>query len=338
MEPLGARLFRRFSRVLNEVVAVLAATTLAIALIELYAQGFPTVIAESVAALRAGTRTSISGLLGLVLLPIFYPIVDTTNWLRIAAMGADPHSARVDVVRTPEAFARVLGMYAGASALLWLLICMFGTIAVLATDMPAGDGIVQSFVARLASQQNDLAGAASWLLFVSVIAMAVLTMSAMFSATLATIRYDIIPAVWPSLTSELAKPSDQAVADKRAVVAGGGLCLAIFVVLASINDDPDLSFIGVSFLDLQVACLCAQLAFSPLVLGPLIGGNSAAVSPARAIAVLAAGIAAGQGAIIVSLQPEHKAWLWSAIPSCLGSGLSLYVVALLWDKGTRAAR
>jgi hypothetical protein len=338
MEPLGARLFRRFSRVLNEVVAVLAATTLAIALIELYAQGFPTVIAESVAALRAGTRTSISGLLGLVLLPIFYPIVDTTNWLRIAAMGADPHSARVDVVRTPEAFARVLGMYAGASALLWLLICMFGTIAVLATDMPAGDGIVQSFVARLASQQNDLAGAASWLLFVSVIAMAVLTMSAMFSATLATIRYDIIPAVWPSLTSELAKPSDQAVADKRAVVAGGGLCLAIFVVLSSINDDPDLSFIGVSFLDLQVACLCAQLAFSPLVLGPLIGGNSAAVSPAWAIAVLAAGIAAGQGAIIVSLQPEHKAWLWSAIPSCLGSGLSLYVVALLWDKGTRAAR
>ena len=70
----------------------------------------------------------------------------------------------------------------------------------------------------------------------------------------------------------------------------------------------------------------------------MIGGKSAAVSPAWAIAVLGAAIAAGQGVIIVSLQPEHKAWLWSAIPSCLGSGLSLYVVALLWDKGTRGTR
>jgi hypothetical protein len=338
MERLGARLFRRFSRVLNEVVALLAATTLAIALIELYAQGFPAIIPESVAALHAETRTSISGLLALVLLPIFYPIVDTTNWLRITALEADPHSARVDVVRTPEAFARVLGMYAGASALLWLFICMFGTIAVLATGMPRGADIVQSFVVWLASQQNDVADAALWLLFVSVIAMAVLTMSAMFSATLATIRYDIIPVVWPSLTSELAQPSGQAVANKRAVIAGGALCFAIFVVLSSLNHDPDLSFISVRFLDLQLACLCAQLAFSPLVLGPMIGGNSAAVSPAWAIAVLGAGIVAGQGVIIVSLQPDHKAWLWSAIPSCLGSGLSLYVVALLWDKGTRAAR
>ena len=338
MERLGARLFRRFSRVLNEVVAVLAGTTLAIALIELYAQGFPAVITETVAALQAETQTSISGFLALVLLPIFYPIVDTTNWLRIAALETDPHLARVDVVRTPEAFARVLGMYAGASALLWLLICMFGTIAVLAAGMPGGADIVQSFVVWLASQQNDVADAALWLLFASVIAMAVLTMSAMFSATLAIIRYDIVPFAWPSLTSERAQASDQAAANRRTIIAGGALCLAIFVVLLSLNHDPDLSFISVRFLDVQLACVCAQLAFTPLVLGPMIGGKSAAVSPAWAIAVLGAGIAAGQGVIIVSLQPDHKALLWSAIPSCLGSGLLLYVVALLWDKGTRTTR
>jgi hypothetical protein len=338
MEPLCARLFRRFSRVLNEVVAVLAGTTLAIALIELYAQGFPAVITETVAALQAETQTSISGFLALVLLPIFYPVVDTTNWLRITALAADPHSARVDVVRTPEAFARVLGMYAGASALLWLLICMFGTIAVLAAAMPGGADIVQSFVVWLASQQNDVADAALWLLFASVIAMAVLTMSAMFSATLAIIRYDIVPFASPSLTSERAQASDQAAANKRTIIAGGALCLAIFVVLLSLNHDPDLSFISVRFLDVQLACVCAQLAFTPLVLGPMIGGKSAAVSPAWATAVLGAGIAAGQGVIIVSLQPDHKALLWSAIPSCLGSGLLLYVVALLRDKGTRAAR
>src|ERR1035437_6842915 len=105
-------------------------------------------------------------------------------WTAVAALEADPHSARIDAARTPEAFARVLGMYAGASALLWLLICVLGTIAVLATGTPGEADILQSFVVRLASQQNDVADAALWLLLVSVIAMAVSTMSAMFSATL----------------------------------------------------------------------------------------------------------------------------------------------------------
>jgi hypothetical protein len=320
-EPRGARLFRRFSRVANELIAVAVATTLVIALIDLYAQGFPAVITESAAALLLETPTSISVLMALVLLPIFYPIVDTTNWVRIAALPTDAG-------QTPETFARVLGMYAGASALLWLLICMFGTIAVLATGMPGGADILQSFIAWLASQQNDVADAASWLLLVSVIAMAVSTMGAMFSATLATIRYDIIPAVSPSL----ARRSEQARARRHAIIAGGGLCVAMLIVLSLLNDYLDLSFTSAKFLDVQLACLCAQLAFAPLVLGPMILGSSAAVSPAWAIAVLGAGVAAGQGVVIVGLQPEHQAWLWAAIPACLGSGLSLYAGALLWTR------
>src|ERR1700712_2398316 len=127
IEPsLGARLFRRFSRIVNELIAVLAAITLVIAVIGLYAQGVTALISESVSALRAETQTSISGLLALVLLPIFYPVVDTTNWLRITALEIDPHPGRVDAGPTPETFAQVLAMYGVASALLWLLISMFG--------------------------------------------------------------------------------------------------------------------------------------------------------------------------------------------------------------------
>ena len=287
-------------------------------MIDLYAQGFANVITESVAALRAVTPTSISVLMALVLLAIFYPIVDTTNWLRIAALPTDGG-------QTPEAFARVLGMYAGASALLWLMICMFGTIAGLATGLPDGGGIPQSFIGWLASQQNNVADAASGLLLVSLIAMAVVTMSAMFSATLATIRYDLIPAVSPSLV----QPSDQALARRRAVTAGGGLCVAMLIILSLLNDYLDPNFAGARFVNLQLACFCAQLAFAPLVVGPMILGNAGVVSPAWAIAVLGAGVAAGQGLVIVSLQPEYKTWLWAAIPACLGVGWSLYAVALL---------
>jgi len=332
IKPFGARLFRRFSRIVNELIAVLAATTLVIALIGLYAQGVTAVIAESVSALWAETQTSISGLLALVLLPIFYPIVDTTNWLRITALEIDPHSGRVDTGRIPETFARVLAMYASASALVWLLICMFGTVAVLATNTPGGGDVLRSFIVRLASQRNDLADAASGLLLVSVLAMAVVTSSAMFSAILATIRYDIIPTVWSNLAPERAQPSNQALARRRAVIAGSSLCVVMLIAWFVLNDNP--SFTNGRFLNLQLACLCAQLAFGPLVLGPLISGNSAAISPAWAIAVIGSGVAVGQGVIIVSLQPEHTAWLWSAIPACLGSGLSLYAVARLWTSKT----
>jgi hypothetical protein len=321
IEPRGARLFRRFSRVTNELIALVVGITLGVAVIDLYAQGFPAVVTESAAALLAVTPTSISVLMALVLLTIFYPIVDTANWLRIAALPTDGG-------QTPGAFAGLLGMYAGASALLWLMICMFGTIAVLATGTVDGADSPQSFIGWLASQQNGVADAASWLLLVSLIAMAVVTMSAMFSATLAIIRYDLIPAVSPGL----ARRSDQPLMRKYAVTAAGGICATMLVVLFLLNDYLDPSYASARFVDLQFACFCAQLAFAPLVVGPMVLGNAGAVSPAWAIAVLGAGVAAGQGLVIVGVQPEDKTWLWSAIPACLGVGVSLYAFALLRTK------
>jgi hypothetical protein len=334
-DPPGARLFRRFSRLLNELIFVVAATTLGFALVDLYAEDFPAVVSKSVDVLQTATSTFNPGLIGLALLPLFYPIVDTTNWLRLAALETDPDSVREDAVQTPPAFARIIGMYAGASAVAWLIICMSGTIAALAIGTATGADILQSFVVRLASQQNEVADAGLRLLLLSVTAMAVSTMSAMFSASLATIRYDIVPAVWPGLASELAQPTEQGLARRRAILAGGALCLTMLVVLALLNGDADVNLTSGRFLGLQLGCLCAQLAFVPLVLGPMIAGTrdkSAAVSSAWAIAVLAAGVAAGPGTVIVCIETGQEVWLGAAVPACLGSGLSLFAVARLWTK------
>jgi hypothetical protein len=111
----------------------------------------------------------------------------------------------------------------------------------------------------------------------------------------------------------------------------------MLVVLFKVIDNPEVSFTSGRFLALQLACVCAQLAFIPLVLSPLIAGTrgrSAAVSPAWAMAVLAVGVAAGQGAVIVCLRTAHEAWLWAAVPACLGSGLSLFEVARLSARKT----
>jgi hypothetical protein len=317
IEPGGARLFRRSSRVTNEVIALLIAIMLGVAVINLYAQGFPAIITESFAALRAPTSMCVSAVVALVLLATLYPIVDTTNWLRIAALPR--HSGQ-----TPETLPGILAMYAGASMLLWQIICMFGTTGVLAMGT-AGAADPLSFIQWLASQQNEVAEVASWLLVTTLVAMATLTMSAMFSTTVATIRYDLIPVAWVRLS----QPSDQALMTRRAIIAGIALCVVMFIALFVLNDHLDPRFAGARFVSLQVMCLSGQLAVAPLVVGPMILGKPGFVSPPWALAVLGAGFAAGQGVIAASFQPEYKTWLWAAIPACLGVGFSLYAVALL---------
>jgi len=323
-EPAGAGFFRRLSRVANEVIAVLAGTLLVIALIALYAQGAGGVPAESISALRIEMPASISGVLALVLVPLLYPIVDSTNWLRIAALGAEALSAPAESGRAPETFARVLAIIGGASALVWLLICALGTIAILGTATPESADILRSFFSTLATQQTELADAATWLLLASVVAMVVLTGSAMFSAVAATIRYDVAPNISSNL--DRAVP-DQMLMKKRAVLAAAGLCVLVLIVLWFFNGDADLSFSGGRFLQMQVACVCAQLVFAPLVLAPLICGKRAAVGATQAITVIIAGLIAGQGVIVFSLQSEREAWLWSAIPACLAASLLAYAGA-----------
>src|SRR5258708_31807319 len=114
--------------------------------------------------------------MGLVLVAVFYPVVDPRDWVRIAALPTDAG-------QTPEAFAGVLGMYAGASALLWLMICMFGTIAVLATGMPDGADILQSFMVWLGSQQNGVARAAPRVFVLTPFVVAAVSLIALFSPT-----------------------------------------------------------------------------------------------------------------------------------------------------------
>jgi hypothetical protein len=331
-ERFSARVFRRISRVLNELICILAATALGLALLALTTENSSTVLAKSLSAPQKASQMSIPTLIGLALLPLLHPLVDMTNWLRIAALEADPNAVHTGPLAGVP-FARIIRMYAGGSAVVWLITCMFGTIAVTATGMATEGDLLTSFVMQLGSQENEIADMALWLLLASLFAMASLALSAMFSASLAVIRYDVVPAIWQVKESEHAKLSYQAFARRRAIILGCALSVATLLVFCAFNGNSDVNFTSDGFLGLLLACLCVQLAFLPLVLGPLIRperGNSAALSPAWAIAVLGVGVTSGMGTVIICLLTDHGAWLWTAVPSCLGSGLSLSAIAWLW--------
>ncbi len=317
----GVNLFRRFEKILNFCISVLVVLVIVLALMEMFAEGPAAVMHESAAALTAGTRMPTIGLAALVLLPLFYPIVDITNWQRIAAF----EKSAVEPSQRPAAFLRFFRIYAVESALMLLFMCLFGTIAVVAAAVPGDTGdIIHVFIQRLGAQNNLVADCALSLLLVGALALALSTMSAAFSACLCAIRYDILPAFRPELGSSEASA-------KRSTLASGVGLLAVVALTSCLADAYlKVSFTSNAFLALLFAFCCAQLSFVPLILGPLLGraGDApGAVRPGWALAILLVGAAAGIGAVAIYGATGSEPWLWAAIPACLGSGLVLFALA-----------
>jgi hypothetical protein len=335
-ETRGARLFRRFEKILNVCVSVCAAWVIVVAGMELYSEGLPAVARDSLAALQSSTRLPGVALAALLLLPLFHPIVDMTNWQRLAAFA----QASPDVApsQRPALFRGILRIYAVEAALMSLFMCMLGVIAAAAMATPGGVDAMQVFVRELAAEPNAVAAAALSLLLVSGFAIALSTMSSLFSATLCAIRYDVLPAFWPELASAQGEAAEKA--RRRAVLAGGGLYLVIIIAAFLLADGYlQMSYTSSEFLGLLFALCCAQLSFVPLLLGPLIGRGSAGVttvSSGWALAILAVGAVVGLVAIALYASTGRESWLWAAVPVCLTSGLVLFTLARLWP-GKRAA-
>ena len=330
--PSGARLFRRFEKILNACISVCAAWVIVLAAMQLYSEGLPAIARESAAALQTGTRLSGMGLAALLLLPLFHPVVDMTNWQRIAAFEKD--SREFEPSQRPAIFRGIFRIYAVETSLMSLFMCMFGVIAVVSMATPGGADAIEAFIRELAAEENVMAVALS-LLMVSVFAIALSTMSSLFLATLCTVRYDVLPAFWPELASE-AKAQTAEEATRRTVMAGGGLYL-VMIVAGFLSADACLhiSFASSEFLGLLFAFCCAQLSFVPLILGPVIArrsGDFGTVSSGWALVILGFGAVIGLVAVAVYLMSGNESWLWSAVPACLGSGLMLFIVARLWPQ------
>ena len=296
----GAKTLRMLEKILNVTISVFSGLAAGLAILELYTEGFPAIGQNVTAALRTGTSLSGLALTALFLQPLLYPIVDITNWQRIAAYEKDRSSLDVEPGGRAAAFTGFWRLYAAESPLMWLLLCMFGAVAVVSTAVPGGPGALGNFVKELAAQPDLVSASAMSLFLVSVLAMALSTMNSLFSASLAAVRYDVLPAIWPEPASIQAQALDiglarapgaaaqaeltevEARARWRTVAAGAGLTVAIAAAYYVAGEYLQVTLTSSAFLALLFAFSCIQLAFVPLVLGPLIArpdARSGTVSP-----------------------------------------------------------
>jgi hypothetical protein len=333
-ESRAAKRLSRFQGILNICISVLAALVIVVAVMEFSSEGVLSVARDGVAALGAGTSVPTAGLVALLLLPLFYQVVDITNWQQLAAFEKDRDPTGGETGPWSTAVRRVSAAYAIESPLAWLLLCMFGTLAFLSMPAPDVSNLMGDFIAQLIAQQNEVATTVLALLLACAVAIAFSTMISQFSAALVAVRCDLLPTLLP-----VASRSEPAQAKRATIAAAGALCLLIAVAFFFFAAAVNVSFTSSRFLALVFAFSCAQLALAPLVLGPLLGGagreGSGTVGPGWALGVLGASAAIGIGSIVMFFAVADDAWLWAAVPACLGSGVLLFAVARLRTANTR---
>jgi hypothetical protein len=331
-----ARKLRTFQSILSVSTAVLAGFVIAFAGIELSSFDLPALARESATALQAPTRVPLIGLVALALLALCGQVVDLTNWQRIAAFAKDRDANAAEPSAWSKAFRKFAVGYAIETPFAWLFMCAFGAVIAASIEVTDGSDVVQSFAAQLLAQENSFADTCIVMLFIAILAMALSTMIALFSATLATLRYDLLPAPHSRERGAAA----EAEATRHALVASGAVCLVILVA-AYVLEELGITLTSSGFLALVIAFGSIELAFVPLVLGPFIaqrreGAVGGSVPPGWALAILGAGAAAGVGAVLVYFVTGRELWLWAAVPACLVTGAALFALARLQPAKTAA--
>jgi hypothetical protein len=325
---LVSRLLRRLEKALNTFISVFVILVIVLIVMEFSFFGVPLMARDSIVALQRGTGIAGMALLTVVFVPLLYPIVDVATWQRLAALAKDTGS-QPDL--RSATLARIFNSLAPEVMLLLLLMCMFGAIAAVATEIPVDREVLQVFIRQLALDDSLPASLAISFLVVGMFAMAFSAMISMFSASLWVLRYDILPARWPALGPERIKPGDEAIARRYTILVGCGFCIASVLLVAVADALLGMSFTSGTFLAVVFACWCAQLSFVSLVLAPigLRGRGMGAVSAPWALLIVGIAAASGIAAVIVYLATGAEPWLWAAVPACLGSGLVLFAVARL---------
>jgi hypothetical protein len=259
-EAAIAGLLRRCGKIVNPLISALVIFVLVICAMQLFSSGAAAVVREAIAALTAGSRVPSVALAGVALAGFFYPLVDVANWQRIAALRQETGKS----ARSPAEIKGVLAMYALEAPLMWVLMAMLGGVATAPSELSGAS--LRELIPQLAAQKNAIASAAQWCLMLTVLSAATAAMTGLFSAVLCTLRYDLMPALWPRLKRD-DWGAQEAVARRRTIVVAVALCLAALLTLYAADAAVGLAGGNPTFL---LAFLGLQLALPPVTAVPII--------------------------------------------------------------------
>jgi hypothetical protein len=337
-EPLSARLLVRFEKIFNVSISILAVFAVVVALMGLSAIGWSNVARDLVAAIGRGADISGLALVAVCLLLLFYPLVDATNWQRIAALEKDVVEIASPAEARSAGLLKLLRRYGVECALVFAFTAALGSLAV-ATLGPSSpmSGLDDVFL-QLAAGQNLVEVIAGAFMLIGLLAIVLSAMSALLSASLCALRYDVVPLLIAGPPSTGSPVTAEARLRRRSVMLGGGIYLIVFLVAVAAEA---LQLRSTSTAPLLFAVAGTQLSYVPLVLGPIIGATGRGFGPVSqgwAMVIICAGFLGTVCAVALSLATADEWWLWAAIPANLGLSVLLYALVQRPSKRETAPR
>jgi hypothetical protein len=337
-EPLSARLLVRFEKIFNVSISILAVFAVVVALMGLSAIGWSNVARDLVAAIGRGADISGLALVAVCLLLLFYPLVDATNWQRIAALEKDVDEIASPAEARSAGLLKLLRRYGVECALVFAFTAALGSLAV-ATLGPSSpmSGLDDVFL-QLAAGQNLVEVIAGAFMLIGLLAIVLSAMSALLSASLCALRYDVVPLLIAGPPSTGSPVTAEARLRRRSVMLGGGIYLIVFLVAVAAEA---LQLRSTSTAPLLFAVAGTQLSYVPLVLGPIIGATGRGFGPVSqgwAMVIICAGFLGTVCAVALSLATADEWWLWAAIPANLGLSVLLYALVQRFSKRETAPR
>jgi hypothetical protein len=337
-EPLSARLLVRFEKIFNVSISILAVFAVVVALMGLSAIGWSNVARDLVAAIGRGADISGLALVAVCLLLLFYPLVDATNWQRIAALEKDVVEIAAPAEARSAGLLKLLRRYGVECALVFAFTAALGSLAV-ATLGPSSpmSGLDDVFL-QLAAGQNLVEVIAGAFMLIGLLAIVLSAMSALLSASLCALRYDVVPLLIAGPPSTGSPVTAEARLRRRSVMLGGGIYLIVYLVAVAAEA---LQLRSTSTAALLFAVAGTQLSYVPLVLGPIIGATGRGFGPVSqgwAMVIICAGFLGTVCAVALSLATADEWWLWAAIPANLGLSVLLYALVQRFSKRETAPR
>jgi hypothetical protein len=339
-DAVRGRLFIRFEKILNVIISILAVWVIVVAIMGLSAIGWLNVARDSINAIRRAEGVPSTVLIAISVLLLCYPLVDLTNWQRLAAFEKDATQRHLTSTVKTAALRGLFRIYGMESAFVIIFVCTIGAISVVATGTSGVANVMTVFVNQLAAPTNPIDGIITSLLLISLFAIVLSTMSSLFSASLCSIRYDILPLLLRGVLLN-SHPADETRTSRCTTALGFCIYVVMFIVFLVVDQVTRIGFTPTGFVALLFTFASTQLSYVPLVLGPVIGKDSrgfAPVTPAWALIIICSSFAIGICAVTIYLITQDESWLWTAVPANLGFGLLLFIVIQLQNRRGRTVQ
>jgi hypothetical protein len=330
-DAMAVRLLIRFEKILNVIISILAVWVIVVATMGLSAIGWLNVVRDSIDAIRRAEGVSSTVLIAMSVLLFCYPMVDLTNWQRLAAFEKDAIQGHLKPIVKTAALRGLFRTYGMESAFVILFICSIGAISAVVTGTSGVANVMKEFVDQLAAPTNPIGVVIISLLLISLFAIVLSTMSSLFSASLCSIRYDILPLLSQAIFLN-SPPADETRMGRRTIAFGFCIYVMIFIVFIIVDQVTRIKLTSGLVVALFFTVASTQLSYVPLVLGPIIGKASrgfAPVTPGWALIIICSSFAIGICAVTIYLITQDESWLWTAVPANLAFALLLFVVAQL---------